>query len=406
MSASVDRDARIARWNKYKSQAEAAGTRVIRATQFLVHPLDGFTAYSVHEIKPLWDMWAEQNEIFHRMTLSDTFTEPVFPKMPAIDAEECCFKMWGLLIQVQIDGTHGSTDFLYETVREIAKNEKCKSHPATCSCHVPDHPWVYPEDIAALAPINPLHHSDCKCGGMERTNWCRQPRAAAVAAAAAAAAVAEVNTSLAAKLAPYITRGFPSEFCNCDTQYVSCTCGKPDKDNVDRAMLLDATGNLAPEMGQALCGKGWTKPVAQPSSQEPVAQRCEHGFIHCVVCPDRSTQPLLPKYTHRVDECACGTCHKARVDSGTQEAYERKVRDRANIVLSSLRTYESVSCGITQLIQASVKADQAIAKATIMSGGGPDKPDFAKNLFAAMGTPHDSKCPHGLPFYACMPCSH
>jgi hypothetical protein len=32
--------------------------------------------------------------------------------------------------------------------------------------------------------------------------------------------------------------------------------------------------------------------------------------------------------------------------------------------------------------------------------------DFAKNLFAAMGTPHDSKCPHGLPFYACMPCSH
>jgi len=333
---------------------------------------------------------------------------------------------------------------------------------------VPDHPWVYPEDIEALAPINPLHHSDCKCGGMERTNWCRQPRGAALAAAAAAAAVAEVNTSLAAKISPYTTRGFPSEFCRCDTQYVSCMCGKPDKDNVDRAMLLDASGNLTPEMGQALCGKGWTKPVAQPSSPEPVAQpssqesvaqpsspepvvqpsspepvaqpsspepvaqRCEHGCIDCVVCPDRSTQPpLLPKYTHRVDECACGICHKARVDSGTQEAYERKIRDRANIVLSSSttfesassgkkqliqasvkvpsshsRTYESVSCGITQLIQASVKADQAIAKATIMSGGGPDKPDFAKNLFAAMGTPHDSKCPHGLPFYACMPCSH
>jgi hypothetical protein len=33
-------------------------------------------------------------------------------------------------------------------------------------------------------------------------------------------------------------------------------------------------------------------------------------------------------------------------------------------------------------------------------------PDFAKNLFAAMGTPHDSKCPHGLPFYSCMSCSH
>jgi hypothetical protein len=30
----------------------------------------------------------------------------------------------------------------------------------------------------------------------------------------------------------------------------------------------------------------------------------------------------------------------------------------------------------------------------------------AKNLFAAMGTPHDSKCPHGAPFYSCMSCSH
>jgi hypothetical protein len=32
--------------------------------------------------------------------------------------------------------------------------------------------------------------------------------------------------------------------------------------------------------------------------------------------------------------------------------------------------------------------------------------DLAKAIFAAMGTPYDSKCPHGLPFYACMSCSH
>jgi hypothetical protein len=42
------------------------------------------------------------------------------------------------------------------------------------------------------------------------------------------------------------------------------------------------------------------------------------------------------------------------------------------------------------------------------SGGGADvnSSDFAKSIFAEMGTPHDSECPHGLPFYACMPCSH
>jgi hypothetical protein len=51
------------------------------------------------------------------------------------------------------------------------------------------------------------------------------------------------------------------------------------------------------------------------------------------------------------------------------------------------------------------KASNAISAAAAKSGGLAGD-DFAKNLFAAMGTPHDSKCPHGLPFYACMPCSH
>ena len=32
---------------------------------------------------------------------------------------------------------------------------------------------------------------------------------------------------------------------------------------------------------------------------------------------------------------------------------------------------------------------------------------FVKNLFKAVqGVNYDDKCPHGLPFYACMPCSH
>ena len=371
MSAS-DRDARIARWNKYKSQVDAAGTRVICATQFLVRPLDRFPAYDVQEIKPLWNVWAEQKEIFWRMTSSDAFKESVFPKMPAIDAEGCCYRMWGLLIQVQIDGTHGSTNFLRETVLEIAASHRCKSHPATCSCHVPDHPWKDKEDMEALAPINPKHRLDCNCAGW---NVCKQRKAE--------------RAALDEKFS-YSAKGFPSEFCKCDTED-SCTCGKPEKSNVDKAMLLDASGNLTPEMGQALCGKGWTKPL-----------RCEHGFTHCVVCPQPLTHVQQTKYTHRVDECACGICYKARVDAGTQEAYERKIRERSN-AYSYSRTYESVA---SDMKNACLNADQAIAKATAMSGGGPDKPDFAKNLFAAMGTPHDSKCPHGLPFYACMPCSH
>lgn len=30
----------------------------------------------------------------------------------------------------------------------------------------------------------------------------------------------------------------------------------------------------------------------------------------------------------------------------------------------------------------------------------------AEALFEKMGTPKDSKCPHGLAFFQCMPCSH
>ena len=32
---------------------------------------------------------------------------------------------------------------------------------------------------------------------------------------------------------------------------------------------------------------------------------------------------------------------------------------------------------------------------------------IAKNLFQTVqGVNHDDKCPHGIPFYACMGCSH
>ena len=32
-------------------------------------------------------------------------------------------------------------------------------------------------------------------------------------------------------------------------------------------------------------------------------------------------------YQHHVDTCDCGTCYKARVDSGTQEAYQKARKD-------------------------------------------------------------------------------
>jgi hypothetical protein len=180
------------------------------------------------------------------------------------------------------------------------------------------------------------------------------------------------------------------------------------------------------------------------------------------------------EYKHQVDSCACGTCYKARVDSGTQHLYEKKCKDATDAVMAKLKSASCSNCEasasgscvecyanrysydakgrlkmpdeIHMLRQAYYmeeqwyisskrqreqrekekeerekaaatattsssfaadlsKASSAISQAAAKSGG-VGATDFAKNLFAAMGTPHDSKCPHGLPFYACMCCSH
>jgi hypothetical protein len=99
-------------------------------------------------------------------------------------------------------------------------------------------------------------------------------------------------------------------------------------------------------------------------------------------------------YEHVVD-CACGACYRARVANGTQDAYEAKLRAETNKVF-----------GLTNILGAAHRADNAITAARNMPGGSKDI-GFAKNLFQTVqGVKFDDKCPHGLPFYACMSCSH
>jgi hypothetical protein len=59
---------------------------------------------------------------------------------------------------------------------------------------------------------------------------------------------------------------------------------------------------------------------------------------------------------------------------------------------------------INPMIQAAVKADSAIAS-KVMPVNTQD--GFVKNLFQSVqGVKYDARCPHGLPYYACMNCSH
>ena len=420
--------ANIERWNMYKSRVESAGSAVIRATQYLVRPTEGFPAGNPQDIQYLWRTWRDEEECYWRMTTQDTPPKRVFPAMPASDAEECCYRMWGLLIQVQVDGTHGSTEFLRQTVLDIAANEKCKSHPATCSCHVPDHPWVYKEDVDALEPIKPHHNPKCGCAGWNR---CAQKMMAAAAAAAAVRAKKEADEAMAQQgqqIAQQMAQGQKAAEqelavhpelkvgpCRCDAQYANVMC------SCLAGRIADAKKAAGLVAAVPLTAPGFLPPVAAATggAAEPKVAACHcyanYTYLKCTCVAEpvadakpAAAPPYSNPYTHKVETCPCGTCHKARVDSGMEEAYTKRCREASNAALARLSTSppRQESCAGGGFGAALNKASAAIAKAAAASGGSIDHPDFVKNLFAAMGTPHDSKCPHGLPFYACMPCSH
>ena len=341
MSTEAERQANIDRWNTYNSLKETARVAVICATQFLVRPEDGFPTYYDAEIESAWRKWRDAEEAFWRMTDASSPPTRIFPARPAVDAEKCCFKMWGLLIQVQVDGTHGSTELLRQTVEQIVANEKCQSHPATCACHVPENPWVYKEDVDALEPIHPRHNPKCGCAGWNR---CASREMAAAAAAAAVRA----------------------------------------KREADAAMAQQQAQNMAQEVARA----------------QLETRRAEEALL-------RAPPPVYRSpYTHNVDTCACGNCHKSRVDSGTSDAYIRRCREASDAAMDRQESYQQSTACRPGIVKAAQNAEEVFAKATAACGGSVEHPDFAKQIFAALGTPYDSTCPHGRPFYSCMPCSH
>jgi hypothetical protein len=282
--------------------------------------------------------------------------------------------------------------------------------------------------VTELEPLGLKHNPKCQCGGW---NTCRQAAAAVVGRANTMALVEQelfAHPELVASLMP----------CRCDARYcsVSCSC-LPGRVVEARER---ASGKMAASAAAAAVA------AAAPVASKPFVSGCGTSTYD---------------YKHHVDDCACGTCHKARVDSGTDDAYLEKCQRNTRL---SLKRLSCAKCKETKQVTgrdicmdcyvernsydkenrlkmpseldiirkgyvleeatyiatkkaheaeaagggfgaALAKASAAISVAAAKSGGA-EQPDFANNLFAAMGTPHDSKCPHGLPFYACMPCSH
>jgi len=111
------------------------------------------------------------------------------------------------------------------------------------------------------------------------------------------------------------------------------------------------------------------------------ADNCEcSGFMRC------AKKPLPPArdLTHS-EICSCGKCYQKRVDNGTIGAYMEKLREESDAVIAKYCRKKVEDIGVTP------ETDMT----------------FIKGLFKTIqGVNFDDKCPHELPYYACMSCSH
>lgn len=110
-----------------------------------------------------------------------------------------------------------------------------------------------------------------------------------------------------------------------------------------------------------------------------------------------ATLPLPPatKIVHS-RKCACGVCYKKRVEDGTADAFMLELQENSERAIANLIKRDKER-----------QAAEAALRATARAAGDTIDDNFVKSLFKSVqGVNHDDKCPHGIPFYACMSCSH
>lgn len=168
---------------------------------------------------------------------------------------------------------------------------------------------------------------------------------------------------------------------------------------------------------KCLCDTTRYKACKQHHLTPPPVSHDDTLFGHTApmfVChPQPQSAPDQERFTME-QRLALPVVHPPLVEVGTPQSLSRLldrilgVNDAAIAVANaSLPTPQPTPFAnkFDSFVNQANKAQVAIDTAAKASGG-IQSPDFAKELFAAMGTPHDSICPHGLPFYSCMPCSH
>lgn len=338
-------------FKRYNSRVEESRNAVCRHIQYLLKPDDGYPKGSDARLKELYDIWRADCRAMDAACEKHVHlgARQKMIEMPPDDEEHVlCRQMAGVIIERYIFGEHNAQYYLPELIEKM-KVSSCWKHSYTCACHfhLHDSGWTY-GNYDLVCTLSASYEEKV----LEKE---RQERLARLAQPAVGGGALSLEPSEGGGAAG------------------SCTCGG-----------------------------------------------CEYGSCNTAVTPMPSAVPLRRSDEH-VAQCACGACYNKRVANGTQDAYMAKLRADTSAILarkprrytgayspteSSMGGARGGSSPIEGMLGAATQADEAISAARKMPGGST-KDGFAKNLFQTVqGVNYDDKCPHGLPFYACMSCSH
>ena len=435
--ASTTSESKIERYNLYKSRMDQAANQVIRKILFLIRPDEDFPTYRVDDIEQSYNIWRDEEECFWRMTSTHVNPKRIFPAHPALYAPRLsCWRMWGLLIQQQVDNSDQS-DLLDDCVEAILAAPRCQGD---CPCKVPNNPWTSYLEMAALAPLNVSHHPRCHCGeygvcekkheamaAMAVADQLRVEAEVAKEKAKAEATCSKCDDSFSGKciecymkVCSYNSAGrmkAPDEIhmlrqgYYMEEEWYAKSKRKQREQEAAAAQAqaekkeaeAQAAQKEAKETFMTITGRpgmaeaaGWHAHDAVSrhgmSAAEAVKSASKHVALWTWATPEAKAKRAKEeaeaeaeaKPAEHSTNCMCGVCFWKR--EAKEGRYPPVVAPRPATVTRDLMPPQNIVSTITAAFS--------------------NQDDLAKQIFASMGTPYDSKCPHGLPFYACMPCSH
>ena len=275
-------------FNSCLAARDSAASATTRAYLHLVRPIEQFPVHSTEEIRAAWVKWNEADREVYRLTRCKP-VDRTFPEPPPEGTQyKACRQMWGCLLMAQVERDeefHGK--FVREAVAEILASS-CKHHPPSCPCKVPNNPWIYAECVQELAPLDIPHSPACRCGGYDGTRH---------------------SCKTEDPWGGRMKRG---------TMVYDAVMSRAAAENRVDAIALRIQAVNAVGAGLEAAKRGEPTPFLSLFRSR---------------APERTSEY---DYTHKVETCPCGICHKARVDSGTDQAYTDSIRARVNAVTEKL----------------------------------------------------------------------